>query len=461
MYISRDLTINVQGDNAVLDEPLYLFQNDKNIDIYFTIINFKFDFLTATQRAVNVVSSSYAEYAKIKILKPNSNLYTNDELEEYDDGIEEHGYKLMSKEIPIVDGKVVFTINDTLMDEVREIGEYKLQIILYDGMGGRITIPHITFEVLKPIFSDDLSEDDYVIGQIDITHIGKSLIAPDSKEMVELKNRYGEAIALEFTDHGLWTWTYGDVIKASYMNKINEQIEALWNNFKDIQLSIATDASSVSYNEKYPTVRDALDYLTYEPIKIESLSTRFSDTAGIQNGTTVFEIGKRIGCSLVWTYNGNAEIEQQTINNQAIDINLRSHALSLVTSDTVYTLAVKDTRGTIVSKNISLVFQNRVYWGVSTIPSTYNDFFFRVTLQNNALSGNVNRTFTVEANENEYIYYAVPARMKNCVFTVGGFEGGFETVGTFYIGNSSAYSEDYVLYKSIRENLGNTTIVVT
>ena len=60
----------------------------------------------------------------------------------------------------IEDNKIIFTINQEFADEATEIGKYKLQIQLWSidaNNQGRVTIPPIEFEVLKPIFGDNES----------------------------------------------------------------------------------------------------------------------------------------------------------------------------------------------------------------------------------------------------------------------------------------------------------------
>lgn len=132
MLIKKDLTITVTngGSSASLNEPLYIFMGDKNIDIYFTIVDNKFAFSN------NLLENTDASYAIIKVLKPN-------------------GAKFMSSRLDLVNSKVVFSITSDFADEITEIGTHKLQIHLYDSNNGRITIPKIEFEVLNPIFRDE------------------------------------------------------------------------------------------------------------------------------------------------------------------------------------------------------------------------------------------------------------------------------------------------------------------
>ena len=134
--IRKDLTITIDGNKASLDEPLYMYQGDRNIDIYFTIIDSKFRF---SETNSNILADSTAKYSTIKVLKPN-------------------GEKIKTDKKAIEDNKIVFTINQEFADEATEIGKYKLQIQLWSidaNNQGRVTIPPIEFEVLEPIFEDD------------------------------------------------------------------------------------------------------------------------------------------------------------------------------------------------------------------------------------------------------------------------------------------------------------------
>ncbi len=134
-------TITIDGNKATLNEPLYIYQGDRYIDVYFTIVDNKFKFLSPD--SANVLIDSSAQYSTIKILKPN-------------------GEKIITEkqEIDKVNNQVIFTINKEFADAVDEIGVCKLQIQLWSEVSdnqGRVTIPYIEFEVLEPIFEDDNS----------------------------------------------------------------------------------------------------------------------------------------------------------------------------------------------------------------------------------------------------------------------------------------------------------------
>lgn len=131
--ITKELTITIDGSNASLDETMYIYQNDKNIDIIFTITDSKFKF---NEYSGNILVESTAKYARVKVLKPNNE-------------------KFISNIMEIVDNKVVFTVTEDFTDACSECGIHKLQIQLFDGENGRVTIPPVDFTVLEPIFHDD------------------------------------------------------------------------------------------------------------------------------------------------------------------------------------------------------------------------------------------------------------------------------------------------------------------
>ncbi len=138
--IRKNLTITIDGNKATLDEPLYIYQGDRNIDVYFAIVDSKFKF---SENRGNILVDSTAKYSTIKIMKPN-------------------GVKLLTERQEITeDNQIIFTINSEFADEATEIGTYKLQIQLWsseDTNQGRVTIPHVEFEVLEAIFEDGLEE---------------------------------------------------------------------------------------------------------------------------------------------------------------------------------------------------------------------------------------------------------------------------------------------------------------
>ena len=107
--IRKYINLTVKEDTAILDQPIYLFQNDRNIDLVFTIKNLRYDIVRNIVEEENVVESSGATYFRVKILKPDQ----DDKDKEF------------TSDLYLVNGEnqVVFNINDTfIFDEKDEDG---------------------------------------------------------------------------------------------------------------------------------------------------------------------------------------------------------------------------------------------------------------------------------------------------------------------------------------------------
>lgn len=124
--ITKNVNIKITDDRAVLSEKIIMYQNDKGIDIYFTISGFNYKFNKDNLTGVAVDG---------RLAKPSGEIIT---------------VKNMS-----ISGtnKIKFTIDDTMTDELTEIGTHKLQISLYDDATktNRVTMPPITFEVKEQL----------------------------------------------------------------------------------------------------------------------------------------------------------------------------------------------------------------------------------------------------------------------------------------------------------------------
>ena len=332
-YIKRDLHITVKDNISILNESLYLFQNDKNIDLYFTIHDVKFDFLTATQSSENTVKVTNAKYSTIRVLKPN-------------------GTKIISdNKLPIEDNKVMFTITEDFIDNLDEVGKYKLQISLYDDQNGKITIPHIEFEVLEPIFPEDFIEE-YLMGQIDITKIGMSRIAPETAEasIQEMKNRLADSTGEiqtiidsnnEQLENGkMFRWNYGDIISSEKMNLINVNIENLWTDLNNLENSLNTKVTEL--NEKVTKILEAVD--------TPPTFTKPTLSLSVNKSTIEHNIATSITITPTFRQNDGGAITNYT---------LMKGATSLVNSTTtqVYTDTIT------LSHNLSITYTATVYYG--------------------------------------------------------------------------------------------------
>lgn len=185
-------------------------------------------------------------------------------------------------------------------------------------------------------------------------------------------------------------------------------------------------------------IKERLDALEYVDIKINSFTA----------SPSVCEMGSSQTVNLAWTLNKTATT--QTINGTAVTGNSKQY--TGVTANTTYTLAVGDGQTT-ASKSASVSFANQIYYGVATNLDN-------VTSLTKVLSNTKGRTITVNAGTGEYIVYAIPARLGNATFYVGGFEGGFESPIEQTLTNTSGYSETYKVYRSTNASLGSTTVEI-
>lgn len=128
MAISKNLEIKINNDRAEFNEKFYIYQFDKGIDLYIKINTSK---LQIGSKNVSLLSEFGDARAGVTILKPDGSVIGRTDLE-------------------ISNDLVKFTIDETLTDELDEVGIYKIQFHLYDGSNNRITIPPVQFEV-KPL----------------------------------------------------------------------------------------------------------------------------------------------------------------------------------------------------------------------------------------------------------------------------------------------------------------------
>jgi hypothetical protein len=185
-------------------------------------------------------------------------------------------------------------------------------------------------------------------------------------------------------------------------------------------------------------IRARLDALEYKDIKINSFMA----------SPALSEIGSLQTITLSWSLNKQAT--SQNINGTPVEGSSKQY--TNVSSNTSYTLNVSDGR-TNASKTVNVSFANRIYYGAAADLTT-------VTGLTSVLSNAPERTITVNAGAEQYIIYAIPARLGDVAFYVGGFEGGFEDPVEQILSNSSGYVETYKIYRSTNANLGNTTVEI-
>jgi hypothetical protein len=205
------------------------------------------------------------------------------------------------------------------------------------------------------------------------------------------------------------------------------------------QVDDLADLVNTKANEaEAEAIRARLDALEYVEMKINTFTA----------SPSVCELGSSNTINLAWSLNKAAT--QQNINGMAVTGN--SKAFASVTTNMTYQLNVTDGQ-TNASKSVAISFANQIYYGAASDLSS-------VTSLSKVLSNNTARTITVDAGSGEYIVYAIPARLGDVAFYVGGFEGGFEEPVDQILTNASGYQELYKIYRSTNAGLGETTVEI-
>lgn len=190
IYTTR--IININGSTATIDEDIYLFKQDSNIELKFIINDTRFTFQTV--ESSNVIESSNAYYFRVKLLNP-------------------YGKTINFPIQEVTDNYIVLLITGELIDEDTEVGDYTIQIRLYDkDKNSKLTLPAIAncIHIQQPIFSE-IEENTVDTAAIDTA----SVMMSDEGELpvVDSTGKYIPTL-----------WDTGDTISKAKINHIEKGI---------------------------------------------------------------------------------------------------------------------------------------------------------------------------------------------------------------------------------------------
>ena len=181
MSFSKNLTISVRNTAAQLSEPLYVYEKDRNLIMYFKIMDHKYKF---DKNPTNVLASmDDVMSAYVIIVDPN-------------------GYELTHQNGEVIDDEIKFVITDELIDEITEIGTYQLQFHIKCECS-EFTIPPISFEVLERLKGIKSIIDESEVGDV-ITNDSESFIDEEGKLQI--------------------VWKKGDTISSVKLNQMVEVV---------------------------------------------------------------------------------------------------------------------------------------------------------------------------------------------------------------------------------------------
>lgn len=188
--IYKKCIMTINKNSATLDEDIYLFRLDKNIELHFTIVNNKYKFDKSDLN--NIIAQTQAAYFQIR-------LYRSDEIK-YTFAIQ-----------PTQDGVAVLTITDDLINDPIELGEYDFQISLLDA--------DKTSMISMPIVKQQLHVCEPLVDNQAI--MGKAVLGLSSLASGEIKNAFdseGNYIREVHND--------GDILSAQLVNKFEEALDS-------------------------------------------------------------------------------------------------------------------------------------------------------------------------------------------------------------------------------------------
>ena len=213
-------------------------------------------------------------------------------------------------------------------------------------------------------------------------------------------------------------------------------------------------ADSITYNNpnfvQYDTVDTALDALFAKVYYVKPTCSLSADKKG---GT--FEMGTVISAPITFTWTTNKNITSQTLTGCTLaDASVRTATYNTnVASNKSFTLSVSDGEN-FASSSVSYKFLNKILWGNSTEPTTYNSKFI-LALSNNKLASSNKGAFSFNCSDGEYAYFAAPTSMKITSAWVNGFQADLEEVAVVNHTNASGYTSSYTITRFGNSGLGS------
>lgn len=454
--IEKDIVVTVTGNTAKANTQLYLYLGDKDIQVNIKIVDTK---LQIKNGDGNLLALEEAGYCKILLRKPS-------------------GEFVRRQRLPIKEGKIILLIDETMCDELNEVGDITVQIRLYSAdadTSPRWTTPPFTgIKVLNPIGDFDgeevgvmltdygtcaYSNEDVVITDENGLYVPTNWRIGDVVSAIRLNKMETGIASSSSVSHNLASTQYFNTLaemKAYPTEKlVNGVITYVVETNKRYEyfLGNTIDATTGKWREYLKGIQEIIDDYSY----IEPVISSFYSTPT----ATTYEIGTVIQSPITFNWGVNKTVNTQTLTDCTIANNIirTANYNNFILSDKTFTLSINDGKKTI-TKSISFNFRHYRYWGVATEPTVYNGAFIKSLSLKEFATNRLKSSFSVTADEDEYIYYCYPTSWGEAIFNVGGFDGGFTLVDTIEFLNDSGEATQFNIYKSENINLGTQTIIV-
>lgn len=182
-------------------------------------------------------------------------------------------------------------------------------------------------------------------------------------------------------------------------------------------------------------------------------------TFSMSPGTTTYEMGSAQSVTFSWSFSKlPTEVKFNGATQNAAQAGSSRLTVTSQSHTTIkYALYGKYVEGETVSKELSINFRNKYYYGCEAIPTTIDSAFIK-GLDKSGWASAKTISFTPDCTSGTYVWYAYPKRLGAATMWMGGFQGGFEEPVTVSVKNNSGYTEDYYVYRSTNSGIGDLSI---
>lgn len=358
--IYKKCVMTIDKNKATLDEDIYLYRLDKNIELYFTIVNNKYRFNKGDMN--NIILITNASFFQVR-------LYKNAEIK-YTFAIQ-----------PTDGGQAILTITDDLIDDPIEVGDYDFQISLLDEeKTSMISMPIVSkqLHVCEPLVSDDAT-------------MGKAILGLSKLATGEIKNAFdseGNYIREIHQD--------GDILSASIINKFEEALDT---NTKAIKNGTGTSYDDTEIKTDINTIKTDLG--------TEELTTTAKNVKGAVNEVNS-QCKDIANLSLTKHTDGKIYIKKQDgtlvgtgvevgndVDLSKITMSMSGQTLKLMNDGTQIT-SVEIPTATVTDEQLTSIIQSKIDDGTLASIALGNNSVSTSNIQDEAITPNKTNFFKEE-----------------------------------------------------------------
>lgn len=249
MSFSKNLTITVKNTDAQLNEPLYVYEKDRNLIVYFKIMDYKYKF---DKNPTNVLAS------------------VDDIMEAYATIVDPNGYELTRQYGEVVDDEIKFIVTNDLVDELDELGTYRLQFHI-KCQHSEFTIPEISFKVLERLKGFRTVTDEGEVGD-EILNNSESFI--DAEGKLHLVWQEGDTISsirlnqmVQVINNAVDEEHQRQINEVNRENRANAKLDELETRFSALTTSQQQSAEVIDARDGEASLKARLDRDVKKPLE--------------------------------------------------------------------------------------------------------------------------------------------------------------------------------------------------